>query len=164
MFKNKSMLYGLGIGLIAGSALLQLMNFSAPAAAVQGRQDADDMDPQQLKQAASVYYQVYEKDQKLYSQSQADALVQQKLKESSERQTAADGAKQPEKEVYIYISKGMNAGDVAELLLQSGVIPERKPLEDEMWKQRLNDKIVAGLHVFKGPQELAQVLSNLTSQ
>lgn len=169
MLNKKSLLYGLGSGLIAGAVLLQLMNIAKPAqlpSSQQGSVSVDEMNAQQLKQAASIYYQVYEKDQRLYTQAQVDTLVQQKLKEEKDKQPAAPAQpeQEPVKETYILITHGMTAGNVAELLQQSGVIADRKAFEDAMAAQRLNDKIVAGVHAFKGAQDVNQVLANLTNQ
>jgi len=166
MLKNRSLLFGLGLGLIAGALLLQVMNIAVSPQQANGL-ELQELDKQKLKEAASKYFQVNELDQKLYNQAQADALVQQKLKEEKEKQAAnapAQAAKEPAKETYIFISKGLTAGNVADLLQQSGVISDRKAFEDAMYKQQLNDKIVAGVHVFKDPQDLTQVLTNLTSQ
>ncbi|WP_028550453.1 hypothetical protein [Paenibacillus sp. UNC451MF] len=167
MLKNRSLLLGLGTGLIAGALLLQVMNIAASPEQMAKGMELQEMDKQKLKEAAAKYYQVNELDQKLYNQTQADALVQQKLKEEQDKQATAAPAqtsKETMKETYIFISKGLTAGNVADLLQQSGVIADRKTFEDAMYKQQLNDKIVAGVHVFKGPQDLTQVLTNLTSQ
>lgn len=162
MINNRPLLVGVGVGLIAGVLLLQLMSVTAPSGAAAGPKE---MDRQQLKDAASQYFNVYEKDQKLYNQSQVDALLQQKLKEGENTPDLA----QPSSETvvaatYIYISKGLTAGNVADLLVTSGVISDRKAFVEAMQKQQLNDKIVAGVHTFRGPQELSQVLTNITSQ
>ncbi|UUZ85955.1 hypothetical protein LJK88_22400 [Paenibacillus sp. P26] len=90
-----------------------------------------------------------------------DEAVQQKVKEETDR--LAQQASTPVKETYILVNKGMTSAQVGDMLFQSGVITDRKAFEDEMYKRQLNDKIVAGVHVFKGPQELAQVTSNLTT-
>lgn len=166
MLKNRSLLFGLGSGLIAGALLLQMMNIAVSPQQAESM-ELQEMDKQKLKEAASKYYQVNELDQKLYNQSQVDALVQQKLKEEKDKQTPAaqtQSVKEPAKETYIFISKGMTAGNVADLLVQGGVIADRKAFEDAMYKQQLNDKIVAGVHVFKGSQDITQVLTNLISQ
>ncbi|WP_282941850.1 hypothetical protein [Paenibacillus sp. RC67] len=167
MLKNRSLLLGLGTGLIAGALLLQVMNVAVSSESQAKGIELQEMDKQKLKEAASKYYQVNELDQKLYNQAQTDALIQQKLKEEKYKQAAAapaQTAKDSVKETYIFISKGLTAGNVADLLQQSGVIADRKAFEDAMYKQQLNDKIVAGVHVFKVPQDLTQVLTNLTSQ
>lgn len=163
MANHKSMLTGLGAGLILGAVLLQLMN-AASSTAVSGP-SLEEMNPAQLKEAASVYFQVYDKEQKVYDQSQVDALVLQKLQQVKETQTAEAQSAAPAsaKETYIYVSGGLTAGKVADMLLASGIIKDRKAFEDEMRRKRLNDKIVAGVHVFKSPVELSEVIANLTT-
>ncbi|ALS21664.1 MULTISPECIES: hypothetical protein [Paenibacillus] len=164
MANNKSMLTGLGAGMILGAVLLQLMNASS-STAVSGP-DLEEMNPAQLKEAASVYFQVYDKDQKLYDQTQLDALVLQKLQQEKEKLAAEQqsAASAPVKETYIYISGGLTAGHVADMLLASGIITDRKAFADEMRRKRLNDKIVTGIHVFKSPMELSEVITKLTTR
>lgn len=167
MRTNKSLLYGLGTGLILGAVLLQLMNAASsgghamPESAIP-ETTVLDLDQKQLKEAASRYYQVFDKTEKLYSQQQLDSAVQQKLKEEKDK-LAAQAPASP-KETYIYISRGLVSYQVADLLYQSGVITDRKAFEDEMVKKQLNDKIVSGLHAFKGPQNLQQVIATITAQ
>ncbi|KPV60649.1 hypothetical protein QJ48_03695 [Paenibacillus sp. A3] len=169
MLKNKSLLYGLGIGLILGAILLQLMNAVAPSSSAASKQPAagqapEEMDRVRLKEVASTYFNVYDKSQKLYDQPQVDALIAQKLKEERDKQAAQPQSAAPDKETYIYVSKGMTAAQVADLLQQSGVIADRNAFVDTMKQKQMNDKIISGLHVFKGPLELTQVIANLTTQ
>ncbi|CAG7623797.1 endolytic transglycosylase MltG [Paenibacillus allorhizosphaerae] len=167
MRNNKSLLYGLGTGLIIGAILLQLMNAASsaghtmPVSAVPNA-TAMDLDQKQIKEAASKYFQVFDKAEKLYTQPQLDSFVQQKLKEEKDKRDAQPSASP--KETYIYISKGLVSYQVADVLYQSGVIADRKAFEDEMNKKQLNDKIVSGIHAFKGPQELQQVIAKITAQ
>ncbi|MDF2962589.1 MAG: hypothetical protein K0S39_4324 [Paenibacillus sp.] len=168
---KKSWLYGLGTGLIAGALLLQLMNIAVSPAKQSGTADKvaspAEMDRQQLKEAASKYFQVYENDQKLFNQAQVDTIVQQKLKEEKDKQPAVvppPPVKETVRETYIFVSSGATAGNVADMLIKSGVITDRAAFEDLMDKQQLNDKIIAGVHVFKGVVDLNQVVSNLTTR
>ncbi|SCW42530.1 hypothetical protein SAMN04487970_1006178 [Paenibacillus tianmuensis] len=168
MLKNKSLLYGLGTGLILGAVLLQLMNAVAPSSSAASKQPAagqapEEMDRIRLKEAASTYFNVYDKSQKLYDQPQVDAMIAQKLKEEKDKQAAQPQSAAPDKETYIYVSKGMTAAQVADLLQQSGVIADRTALVDELRQKQLNDKIISGVHGFKGSQELTQIIANLTT-
>ncbi|MCP1305856.1 hypothetical protein [Paenibacillus tyrfis] len=168
MLKNKSLLYGLGTGLILGAVLLQLMNAVAPSSSAAPKQPAagqapEEMDRVRLKEVASTYFNVYDKSQKLYDQPQVDALIAQKLKEERDKQAAQPQSAVPDKETYIYVSKGMTAAQVADLLQQSGVIADRNAFVDTMKQKQMNDKIISGAHVFKGSQELTQVITNLTT-
>jgi hypothetical protein len=168
MLKNRSLMYGLGFGLIIGAALLQLMNaastgregVSAPETAPTAVQQ---LDKEQLKSAASKHFQVFEKDQKVYTQAEAENLIQQKVNEEKAKQPAQ--AATPVRETYVYISKGMSASQVAESLYQSGVITDRKSFEDQMISQQLTGRIVSGVHAFKGPAPMdqTQVISNITT-
>jgi predicted TIM-barrel enzyme len=170
MLTNKSLLYGLGIGLIIGASLLQLMNVAKPSAVktdLMKGATISEMDRVQLKEAASKYFQVFDNDQKMLSQTQVDALVLQKVKEEKDKQPAEQPpapVKEVVKETYIFVSSGLNAGNVGDLLVTSGVITDRKAFEDMMYQQQLNEKIVSGVHVFKGPMELARVVSNITTR
>jgi hypothetical protein len=171
MLTNKSLLYGLGIGLIIGVLLLQLMNITkAPAVKpdlIKGSTNASEMDKGQLKEAAMKYYQVFDNDQKMFNQTQVDTIVLQKVKEEKDKQPLA-AQQPPEKEVvketYVYVSSGLNAGNVGDLLVQSSVITDRKAFEDMMVQQQLNQKIVAGVHVFKGAVDLPTVVSVITTR
>lgn len=170
MLKNKSLLYGLGTGMILGAILLQLMNAVVPSGSAASKQPAtgqapEEMDRVRLKEVASTYFNVYDKSQKLYDQPQVDAMIAQKLKEEKDKQAATQPqSAAPDKETYIYVSKGMTAAQVADLLQQSGVITDRTAFVDTMKQKQLNDKIISGLHVFKGPLELTEVIANLTTQ
>jgi hypothetical protein len=168
---NKSLLYGLGIGLIIGALLLQLMNITKPPTMkpdlIKDSATFDGADRVQLKEAAKKYYQVFENDQKLLTQSQVNALVEQKIKEEKDKYLAAPQLQpvvEPVKETYIYISNGLNAGNVADLLVQSGVVTDRKAFEDLMSQQQLNARIVSGVYVFNSPFELPRVVSTITTR
>jgi cell division protein YceG involved in septum cleavage len=168
---NKSLLYGLGIGLIIGALLLQLMNITKPSIVKpdlsKGSAAISEMDRAQLKEAATKYYQVFDNDQKLFNQAQIDAIVAQKVKEEKDKQPVAPQQQSDQdavKETYIYVSNGLNAGNVADLLVQSGVVTDRKAFEDLMSQQQLNQRIVSGVYMFKSPFELSRVVSTITTR
>ncbi|SDC87145.1 hypothetical protein SAMN02799630_01572 [Paenibacillus sp. UNCCL117] len=166
MSNKKSLFYGLGSGMIAGAVLLQLM-LAAPSSGTltpeglgetQPGTAAETMTPERLKEAASVYYQVYEKDVKVYLQPQVEELIGQRLAEEKKKQEAAA----PVKEIYIYVQSGLALWQVSDMLVQSGLIADKKAFEDEMRKRQLTGSIIAGAHEFKGPQTLDQIITGLT--
>jgi hypothetical protein len=169
MRNNKSLLYGVGTGIISGVLLLQLMNAAtgqaeSPQATKQTIPPISEMDRLQLKATAAKYYQVFDKETKIVTQVE----LEQKLKEEKEKQLAAQSpnqtpAKETVKETYIFVSKGLRASEVGDLLVQSGVITERAGFEEYMDKHQLNQKIVDGVHVFKGVVDLPQVVANITA-
>ncbi|WP_248926344.1 endolytic transglycosylase MltG [Paenibacillus hamazuiensis] len=164
MLKNKTLLYGLGSGLVLGAMLVQMMNAvtqAAPKGPIAPVTPAiDQLDAKQIKEIAAKYYQVFPKEERVYNQSQADALVQKRVEEEKAKLPASP----PSQKIYIYVPSGFNSTQVADMLYQSGVITDRKSFEDEISKQKLTSKIQAGIHVFEGQTDIAQVLSNLTSK
>jgi hypothetical protein len=164
MRNHRSLMSGLGLGLIIGAMLLQMMNAIASPAPKTPSPTEQEMTPQELKSSASKYYQVFEKDEKVFTQPQVDGLVQQRLAEELAKAPAA-AAPTATRETYVYVSKGMVAMQVADMLYQSGIITDRKAFEDQMNTQQLTGKIVPGIHVFKGPapMELGQVIANITT-
>ncbi|WP_159884348.1 hypothetical protein [Paenibacillus puerhi] len=167
MSNKKSLFYGLGSGMIAGAVLLQLMNAAPSASSLSrdglvepssGSPAAEKMTREQLREAAAVHYQVYGKDVKIYLQPEVDELIGQRIAEEREKLKAVE----PAKDVYIYVQSGMVLWQVSDMLLQSGLISDKKAFEDEMRKRQLTGSIITGAHEFKGPQTIEQIITGLT--
>ena len=94
MFKNRALVSGIGIGIIVGAFLLQMMPVR-PSAPSQSGISLDEMDPQKLKDEASKYYQVFEKNVKMYTQAELDAAYRRKVKEETDKLAAAKPQDQP---------------------------------------------------------------------
>lgn len=166
MLKNKTLLYGFGAGLAIGAILVQLMNQAVQplpkSSVVTESPNLEQMDAAKVKEVASKYYQLFPKEEKVLTQAQADALVQQKLAE--EKQNLAKNTDAPVKKTYIYVASGQTSTQVAEMLYQSGLITDRKAFEDAMKQQQLTSKIMSGVHVFEGQPEMTQIISNLITR
>ncbi|AFC31850.1 hypothetical protein PM3016_5128 [Paenibacillus mucilaginosus 3016] len=168
MLKNKSLLYGLGLGLMAGALLLELMNTVANPQTVMP-QEAAPLDKAQIKELALQHFKVYEKEEAVYDQAQLDQTVQQKVEEERQKLAAAQPAPAPApadavKETYIYVFPGTVVSQVGDMLVTSGVIADKNAFLTEMNNRGLNEKVKIGVHVFKGPQTLDQVLAAITGQ
>lgn len=87
MIKNRSLMIGLGIGIILGAILLQLVNIGKGQTMLSGEQ----LTPEQIQQAAQAQnMQVYTSDQKVYTREQWQELVKQeeeKKKQQSQQST-----------------------------------------------------------------------------
>ncbi|WP_281887584.1 hypothetical protein [Paenibacillus sp. YYML68] len=172
MSTKKYVLYGLGSGIIAGAVLLQLMlaspssGFDASQGAQQGQPTAEALDKEELRKAASVHFNVYEKDAKVYTQPELDAVVVKRVEEEKAKNASAaqTPAAPPVRETYVYVTKGMVMAQVSEMLFQSGLISDQAAFENEMHKRQLSGSVIAGIHVFKGPQSLEQIITNLISR
>ncbi|MDD9270315.1 hypothetical protein ACFPES_24985 [Paenibacillus sp. GCM10023248] len=167
MFRNRTFLVGIGTGVIVGALLLQVMSVRSGVPGGSGL-TLDEMDPQKLKEEASKYYQVYDKNTKMYTQAELDASVGQKVKEATEGLAAAKPTEQPKVETVhrtvIYVQPNLDATAVAELLVKSGLITDRKAFADELAKQGGNTKLQVGFHVFEGQMDMKQVVTNLLTQ
>ncbi|MFS0839326.1 hypothetical protein [Paenibacillus sp. 1P03SA] len=70
---NKTLLVGIGIGMITGSALLQLMLSAARPVQPLSQNSAvsiEQMDMNKLKTEAGKYYQVFDKNQPVFTKEQ----------------------------------------------------------------------------------------------
>jgi hypothetical protein len=164
VFKNRSYVLGIGIGIIVGALLLQIMFVRPNATASPSGVSLDEMDPMKLKEQASKYYQVFEKNAKLYTQADFDADLKTKVKEETEKLAASKPQTQPQNQnptIVIYVQPNLDATAVTELLVKSGIISDRKAFTAELDKQGGTYKIQAGPHVFEGVQDIKQVVANL---
>jgi cell division protein YceG involved in septum cleavage len=170
VFRNKIYLSGLGLGLILGAIMLQLMLVSKEASSKYSSSNViatgtgtgaplEEMDPQKLKAEVEKNFQVFDKTVKLYTQAQFDAELQKKLKEEKDKLAAAGPASG--KRTYIYIQPNLPASSVAELLYHAEVVTDRRALEEELNKQNVTNKIQVGFHLFEGTPDVQQVIQNL---
>ncbi|WP_019532564.1 hypothetical protein [Paenibacillus ginsengihumi] len=168
MLRNRSLLSGLGFGVILGALLLQLMNAAGHSGGLPPAEQApqpEELDMKQLKETAAQYYQLFEKGETVYTQQQVDELLAQRLQEEKDRhaaELAAQAAARPD--TIIYVAKGQEVWQVGEMLVKSGLIAERKDFEDKMYAKRLHNKMVPGAHAFKESMELDQIIAELTGR
>ncbi|UKS29858.1 hypothetical protein LOZ80_13355 [Paenibacillus sp. HWE-109] len=167
MLKNRSMMLGIGIGIIMGALLLQIMSVrtSAPG---QTNLALDELDPQKLKDESAKYYQVFDKNTKVYTQAELDTIVQTKVKEESDKLAAAKPKDQPKasppegsQKTILYVQPNLDATAVADLLMKSGIIADRKAFTTELEKQGGNTKIQVGFHSFEGVLDMQKIVANL---
>jgi hypothetical protein len=172
VFKNRMYVYGLGVGLIVGAIMLQLMIVSKEASnkysgssAVNGpapNTPLEEMDLQKLKAEAGKSFQVFDKNEKVYTQAGFDTELQKRLKEEKDKLGSASTA--APKRTYVYIQPNLPASSVAELLYKAEIVLDRRALEEELVKQNVTSKVQVGFHVFEGTPDLQQVIKNLTTE
>ncbi|NOU68483.1 hypothetical protein GC096_31115 [Paenibacillus sp. LMG 31461] len=173
MFKNRALVTGIGVGIIVGAILLQVM-LIRPSSPSKSGISLEEMDPQKLKEEASKYYLVLEKNVKMYTQAELDAAVQKKVKDEADKLASTKPQETPKStdpaavtssKIVIYVQPNLDATAVAELLVKSGVITDRKAFVTELDKRGGNTKIQVGYHVFEGFMDMQTVVTNLiTSQ
>lgn len=172
MFRNRSYVYGIGTGIIVGALLLQVMLAAQSPAAAPAGTPIEEMEPQKLKEQAAKFYQVYEKNVKVYTQDEFDAGVQKKVKEETDKLAAAIPSDKPAEQAsppassrtVLYVQPHLDATAVSELLMQSGVITDQKAFAAELDKQGGAYKIQIGYHEFQGALTMEQIVKNLISK
>lgn len=83
MIKNRSFMIGIGVGIIAGAVLLQLVNIGKGQTMLNGMQ----LTPEQIQQAAQAQnMQVYSSDEQVYSRDQWQELQKQEAAKKAEAQ------------------------------------------------------------------------------
>jgi len=169
MFRDRSLLNGIGIGLFVGAILLALMDAAAgmeakfatgQAAAGTVLPDADKL----KEQAAKLGYQ-------LHTQAELDAIVKDKLSAEMEKWAAQQAEAKnsdadhlpPAQKIAVFLSGGLNASEIAYAFYRSGVIAEQEPWIRELQTRRLTGKVRAGYYEFDGPQTIEQLIERITT-
>jgi len=187
VLKDNRLLIGLGLGIIIGAILLELMN-AAISGVEQGSPltssilDEAEYSVAELREIAdSLDYKVIEKSVVLYTQSQLDDALQ------SAEQTVLDKpaveepvvvapidiktpAKVPiqeeitESNTYkLTIKSGMTTKDVTQLLIGAGLIDDAESFEKELSNRKLNNKIQVGDFNFLSKPSLTELINEITS-
>lgn len=169
MFKNRLFLYGLGIGLIAGAVMLQLMF------------KVDEMERlptvEQLQaDSGKLNYKVVPKEQPIYTDKEIEAIKQKAAEEERNKlakQTAAPSpaptnappAQTVAKTVKtVYISERMDASQVADMLANAGVLPDSAGLVASLNQKKLTTRIRAGSYSFEDQPSVDDVIAKITIQ
>ncbi|MEX2416092.1 MAG: hypothetical protein WD424_08100 [Paenibacillaceae bacterium] len=178
MLKDNRMLIGLGIGLIIGAILLQLMNLAITGVGHDALLNDSNIDENQftleeLKAIAdSLEYNVIEKSVVLYTQDEMDEAVLH-AKESVEqvpvvKETEVEA---PAKKLvignsatyHISIESGMVTEDVTQLLITAGLISDAESFKEELTRRKLNNKIQVGTFEFSEKPSPTELINIITS-
>ncbi|ACT02057.1 hypothetical protein [Paenibacillus sp. JDR-2] len=169
MFKNRSFIAGLGVGIIAGAILLQLMQIG-------------DESQQKLSNGFE------DGEPKLYTQAELDEKLAEERDKASQNtvETAKPAAEKPEESPFVKASEppadsgknddkkaeeavkkrqvritgGMNLTDTTELLAEQKLISDK----DAFIKAMKDKPVRAGYFIFEGNPTVADIIRILTSQ
>jgi len=146
---------GIGIGLIVGAVLLQLM------LAVRGDTPS-----------ASGAAPIDSASDKLYTEAELNAKLESKLKEELAKQPkatpapsatpAATPSPAKPKMTVLYVMPGLSSDKIVDMLYQSGLVSQKNEFAAEMKKRDLNGKIRSGVHLFEGEPNWDDIIANLT--
>lgn len=165
MLNNRTLLIGIGLGIIVGAILMQLMLYvdkQDQSFASQNNINSETSPLTKatlLSEAARLEFQVHPKDEKLFTQKDLDA----KLKVAAASKPVAPKPEQPaQTEIKLYIHKGMDSASLAAILTEIGVIDDADAFVELMTIKKANRKIQAGLFTFKGketPQDVIRIIT-----
>jgi hypothetical protein len=175
VFKNKFFLYGLGLGLIAGAVLLQLM-FKVDE--MEGRtldagQSASALEQLQA-QADKLNYKIVPKAQTIYSDKDIETLKQKAAEEERNKiakQTASPSVpgaspSQPAAKTVrtVYISERMDASQVADMFVKANLLPDTSGLVASLYQKKLTTRIRAGSYSFEDQPTVDDIIAQITIQ
>lgn len=162
MFKNKQFMSGLGIGLILGAALLQLMLAAAPVDTPASREGADAAILDRLRaDSDKLGYQLLPKNAKVHTLEELEQ-IRAKAAEEERDKWAEQPAQNSEVARAVYISDRMDAFQTAELLALAGIWPDSGGLVRELTDKRLTTRIRAGAYQFQPLVTLEEIIAQIT--
>jgi hypothetical protein len=170
MRKYRSWLMGLGIGLIIGASMLQVILVAKDQAVIVVDQTLtrDQLD-EQAKQMDLVILTSKQLEDKL-EEAVLAAMEKKTSKEPTEaiddsqsdlksQEPNTSGSEVP-KAVTLYIPKGMNFSEAADKLERLGVIEDADDFIDKAWS--ISTKLGVGTAVFPGKLTYRQIMNELT--
>ena len=169
MRRHRKLLIGLGLGLMLGAVLLELVNFSRQS----GPAAAEWTEEQFLEQADRFGYRVFPADAQIYTRADVDRMVRETAGSdapSAENSEPAQGREEePEEEasrepapLTLPIYSGMTLSEAAEGLLVLGVLTDRKELEEFLRFARPHSgDLQPGIAVFRGKPTHEEILEEL---
>jgi rhodanese-related sulfurtransferase len=162
VFKNKRFVSGVGVGLIAGALLLQMMiaareadrKIAVPAG---GQTESVQWDEQKVRTLAE------QNKYALIRQSELDQLRGHLLKAEKAAKQAPSPVPAADKTV-VYIVDGMSSTDIVNYLFEAGIINDKLTFEERITKDNLEGSIIKGRHIFRKGQTMEDVLAEITKK
>jgi hypothetical protein len=189
VLKDNRLLVGLGIGLIIGAILLELMNVAITGVdqhtLLNGSvSDGKQYTPEELKDIAdSLEYNIIEKSAVFYTQDEMDQAIR-KAKEPIVKEPIVKNpnvkvpvvkepvVKEPAEipvtgktiSYQVNIKTGMVTEDVTDLLITAGLITDADSFQKELGRRKLNNNIQVGKFEFTKKPSLTELINIITSQ
>jgi hypothetical protein len=175
VFKNKGFLYGLGLGLILGASLLQLMNF----AVIKGKgidntvSTASPMPSATVKPSATPIASLRSPQPSAVNRPNspntatpaAPTSVKPEVNKTDVPATPKPaGSAVVSSKVDVIIEEGMNSSQVADLLFNKGVITDRTVFDDALGHLKLDRTIHYGTYTFNPNENIPDIINKITWQ
>ena len=146
MFRSRNFLMGLGIGFVLIGLVLILFRPNLPAETEEEKdyQQTEDLSIEELKKVASA------KGFFLYTQEEIDQITAEKANQTCE------------KEIYFTIAKGMDSSNIAEYLVEIGLIDDKEAFLNLLTEKNLITKIQTGTYKAKEKMSTEEVIDLIT--
>lgn len=95
-----------------------------------------------------------------------ETTVKEENKDSAEKQAegSEDGIKMPPEMIAVEIKSGDSSEKVADMLLEKGLITDRKPFTDMLAEKKLETKIMVGRYSFAEGTGVDEIIRKITSK
>lgn len=162
MRKHRSWLMGLGIGLILGASMLQIMLIGKEQAGRVAGQEPISRERLQAE-AKMAGFVLLPADEKRYTQQELDAKIAAAVSSSNDKTKSPPPAAKDGKEpriVTLNVRSNMTLSIVAEELQKLGVIEDASDFVDKA--ESIEKKLGIGTAVFIGKPTYKQIMAELT--
>jgi hypothetical protein len=168
VLKNKGFLYGLGLGLILGASLLQLMNFAVfgnrtitndlPTASPS---PSSSPSPSASPISSPAPVKTIKPTETTANPSKPDVPSASVPTATKAVEPSVPAVAEPVNNV-ITIEKGMTSSEVADLFYNKGIIPDRKSFDDALSELKLDRVIRAGTYTFLPKEKNSEIIDKIT--
>jgi hypothetical protein len=170
VLKDNRLLAGLGIGLILGAILLQLMNLAVSGVgqnALTGDSAISEKEYtlEELRDIADqLDHYIIEKSAVVYTQKELDDAVLQAVEEASVSETPEEKPVDSKVTSYRFtIKAGMVTDEVTDLLMDIGLINDAESFKKELSDRNLNNRIQVGTFEFNEKPSLTELINKITT-
>lgn len=165
MRRHRKLLIGLGLGLMLGASLLELVTFARQS----GPAETELSEEQFLEQADRFGYRVFPSDTQIYTQADVDRMMREaeeryagNAEPPAEEEQPGEETEEEPAALTLPIPPGMSLTEAAEGLLVLGVLTDRKDMQEFLELARpQSGRLQPGIAVFRGRMTHEEILAEL---
>jgi hypothetical protein len=173
VFKNKGFLYGLGLGLILGASLLQLMNFAViddKTLTNETQTSSPSITPSTAPLASIAPIATVKATKPTETTNNPDAPSSTTVSTPAITKTEIPTTPKPvaavtnPSDTTVLIVKGMTSSEVSSLLFDKGIITDQKAFDKELSQLKLTRIIRIGNYRFLPDEKVEDIINKITTR
>jgi cytoskeletal protein RodZ len=173
VFKNKGFLYGLGLGLILGASLLQLMNFAVidnKPISQETQTSSPSISPSSTPLASLEPFATVKATKPTETTNNPDAPSSTNVSTPAITKTEIPAAPTPVATLTnpagttVLIVNGMTSSEVSSLLFDKGVITDQKAFDKELSQLKLTRIVRIGTYSFLPNENVEDIINKITTR